>query len=147
MKVSPKFLTETIDIWDYEKCRLSYNYLDKADAHKKAKRLLTYFAQNYLGLTKDQFEVRSNKGGDAVSGEVTLHTDPFINNKGIYIQISQSCMGPRMTVMFRVCDSRKDYTGYHNNFGDMFCIFGNADDMDTFADQIRYLCLTEKNRF
>lgn len=94
------------------------NRIRKGKAHASARTVLRKFAQEQLGLTKDQFEVRSNKAGPAVSGEVTLHTDPFgTRGLGIYIQVSDGgSMGNRAAVMFRTCKSRKDYTGGHNNF-------------------------------
>jgi len=100
-----------------------HGYDDEAQAnkelgHKLAKKALKEFATKYLGLTKDQFDVRSNMGGIAVSGEVTLHTDPF-RKLGIYVQISQSAIGSGGSIMFRTCTSRKDYTGGPNNWADI----------------------------
>ena len=62
-----------------------------------------------LGLGAEQYEIRANRGGDAVSGEVTLHADH------IYVQISVPCCD-LPAVMFRPCKGRKDYTGGRNHF-------------------------------
>ena len=89
---------------------LSYNEEDKATFHKEAKSVLRKVAKA-MGLTTGEFDLRSNKGGIAVSGEVTLHSD------NAYIQVSQS-MG-RPTVLYRSCNGRKDYTGGCNQYVDV----------------------------
>ena len=57
---------------------------------------------NTLGYTKGEYEVRSCKGGMAVSGEVILHTED------VYV-----CVGHNFAY-FRSCAGRKDYTGGPN---------------------------------
>lgn len=57
-----------------------------------------------------EYEVRSNKGGIAVSGEVTLHMDR------LYVQASQSVMGNDKGLLVRSCNGRKDYLGGQNYF-------------------------------
>lgn len=103
---------------------LSYNHEGKEAFHKVARAALRKLAKE-LGLEKDQYEIRSNKAGIAVSGEVTLHTDPVVRINlnatdwsvvGLYVQVSQSCLGRGREVMFRTCTSRKDYTGGTNHF-------------------------------
>lgn len=81
----------------------------KVNFHKHAKKQLTLLALE-LGFLKDGIDLRSNKGGIAVSGEITLHHDK------VYIQVQQSCMGGG--ILFRTCQGRKDYTGGHNNWVD-----------------------------
>lgn len=98
----------------------------KHEFHKTGKRQLRRLARA-LNLTADRYEVRSNRGGVAVSGEVTLHADC------IYIQISQSAMGQGNEVLFRACDGLKDYTGKQNHFAPA----GSLDDADTFAEYLR----------
>ena len=51
----------------------------------------------------------SNRGGIAVSGEVTLHADD------LYVQVSQSTMGSDAGILFRSCKGRHDYTGGQNH--------------------------------
>lgn len=63
-----------------------------------------------LGLNEDHYEVRVNKGGVAVSGEVTLHTDTH------YIQFSQSPGILQDGFLVRACKGRKDYVGGRNHF-------------------------------
>ncbi len=63
-----------------------------------------------LKLPPGSFDLRSNLAGIAVSGEVTLHHD------AVYVQVSQSCMGVGMGVLFRACRGRRDYTGGRNHW-------------------------------
>ncbi|NDF13658.1 MAG: hypothetical protein EB060_12700 [Proteobacteria bacterium] len=99
--------------------------------------ILRKFATKHLGLTTDQFEVRSNLGGIAVSGEVTLHTDPLPGtHHGIYIQVSQWCASAsNSTVLFRTCKSRRDYTGGANNLCNIL-VFATDVDMEAFAHTV-----------
>lgn len=87
---------------------LSYNQEAKDKFHRAAKKALKKIAED-IGLNKEEYDLRSNKGGIAVSGEVTLHGDK------IYIQISKECM-PNTEIMYRACYGRKDYCGKTNNF-------------------------------
>lgn len=97
----------------------------KKDAHNVAKRVLRHFAKEILGLAQGTFDVRSNPAGIAVSGEVTLHTDPPPNcEKGYYLQIGHSCLGPGATILFRTCKNRTDYTGDRNCFHHIACLGG-----------------------
>ncbi len=81
--------------------------------HSAGKSFLRGLAQE-LGMPKGSFEVRSNLGGNAVSGEVTLHGDQ------IYVQLSESCVGKGgVNVLYRNCTGRKDYSGGTNNFIDV----------------------------
>ena len=59
----------------------------KEKYHRIARKQLHKLAQQ-LDLKPDEYDIRSNKGGVAVCGEITLHTD------SLYIQVSQSCLGP-----------------------------------------------------
>ncbi len=96
---------------------LSYNETDKATFHKEAKSVLRKVAKA-MGLEKGEFDLRSNKGGIAVSGEVTLHSD------NAYIQVSQS-MG-RPTVLYRSCNGRKDYSGGQNQYVDVSALLDDS---------------------
>lgn len=90
----------------------AYNDRDaliKDKFHKSAKLLLRAIARN-AGLESSEFDIRSNKGGIAVGGEVTLHTE------NLYLKISGSSLFRGTPVMFRSCEGRKDYTGGTNNF-------------------------------
>lgn len=80
-----------------------------------------------MGFQHGTFDIRSNKGGPAVSGEVTLHHDE------IYIQIAQSAMGSNQGVLIRTCKGRKDYTGGPNHFAPLALL----DDVDAMARRVR----------
>jgi len=85
-------------------------HAEKVAAHHAARAVLTKLARDYLMIPVGEYSIRSNMGGAAGSGEVTLHTTT------LYLQIGQSCMGPSAGVMFRRCNGLKDYTGGSNNF-------------------------------
>lgn len=86
---------------------LSYNEPAKNLFHTRGLKLLKQIAID-LGYTPATYDVRSNKGGIAVSGEITLHTD------NLYMQISQ--FGGLPPILYRSCKGRKDFCGGGNNF-------------------------------
>jgi hypothetical protein len=86
---------------------VAYNAERKKLFHAEARRALTALAYA-LGYERRDFDLRSNHGGAAVSGEVTLHSDE------VYIQVSCDCRGGR--VLFRRCRNRRDYCGDPNRF-------------------------------
>lgn len=82
----------------------------KNTLHSAGKSFLRILADD-LGLAKGEFDIRSNLGGIAVSGEVTLH------GEAIYVQLSEGCVGPRgVSILFRSCSGRKDCCGHSNHF-------------------------------
>jgi len=64
--------------------------------HRNARRRLKQLA-DALGLPPDAYDLRSNRGGVAVSGEITLHADR------VYVQASQPATGHDTGVLFRLC--------------------------------------------
>ena len=94
--------------FDFDKS-VSYDTLAKRRFHAAARRRLKALA-GALGLTSGEFDLRSNMGGIAVSGEVTLHADD------LYVQVSQSSLGSNAGIMYRSCEGRHDYTGGNNHF-------------------------------
>jgi len=91
-----------------------HSYSDEAHArkcafHRDGRRFLKGLAAE-LGLARGSFEVRSNLGGIAVSGEVTLHSDT------LYVQLSESCLRPHVSILYRRCNGRRDYCGQTNHF-------------------------------
>lgn len=89
--------------------QLSYEPANKAAFHREAKKVLRKVAKS-MNLSTGEYDVRSNMGGIAVSGEITLHTD------NVYVQVSQPCFGTGNEVMYRKCKGRKDFCGEQNNF-------------------------------
>jgi hypothetical protein len=97
--------------FDFRK-RVAYDDDAKRLFHRHARRQLGLLAAA-LGLAPGSFDLRSNQGGIAVSGEATLHTEH------IYVQACQPATGHDSGVLFRVCEGRKDYTGGRNNFASL----------------------------
>jgi hypothetical protein len=111
---------------DYTKS-VSYNPDAKARFHRAAKKALRAVAVE-LKLPAGSFEVRSNQGGIAVSGEVTLH------GESLYVQASQPFGGgTHMGLLIRSCKGRKDYTGGPNGFASLDLL----NDVPALADTIR----------
>ena len=105
---------------------VSYSQKEKESFHRTAQSRLRKLA-DALGFAKGDYDIRSNKGGPAVSGEITLHHDR------IYVQVAQSFMGPSKGIMVRTCEGRKDYTGGPNNFLPLSLL----DDVPALAAQVR----------
>lgn len=86
-------------------------YNDKAkrrwlNAARKAARSVA----KDLGLAPGTFDVRTNKGGIAVPGEVTLHGET------IYLCLGTAMPGGELVGFARSCQGRKDYTGGINRW-------------------------------
>lgn len=102
---------------------LEYDYCEpllKGAMHRAGKAFLKKLAES-LGLQKNQFDIRSNMGGIAVAGEITLHAE------NIYIQICESHTRTGMQILIRKCKGRKDFSGGQNNYfqffdGDYSCL-------------------------
>lgn len=93
----------------------AYNPTHKGSWHHEARTRMRRLAKE-LGLQAGTYDIRSNQGGIAVSGEVTLH------GEGVYVQVSQSTGGPSMGILYRSCEGRKDYTGGINHFDHIFAL-------------------------
>jgi hypothetical protein len=88
---------------------VAYNQEAKEWFHRQAKLVLKALAAR-LGIPPNDYDLRSNMAGIAVSGEVTLHSDK------LYVQFSQSSLGPNQGFMWRMCDGRQDYSGRRNQW-------------------------------
>ncbi|CAM4193906.1 PilZ domain-containing protein [Novosphingobium lubricantis] len=88
---------------------VAYDERAKKLFHSDARKALRALA-DALGLTEDSYGISVNRGGAAVSGEVTLH------GASIYVQLSLGLMGPGREVMFRKVTGRNDHIGERNNF-------------------------------
>ena len=86
---------------------LAYHPDRKEVFHQCGKALLARIAGD-LGYGKGRYDLRSNKGGIAVSGEITLHTDD------LYIQFAQRFGGATQDILYRECKDRRDFTGGRN---------------------------------
>jgi hypothetical protein len=108
---------------------VAYDIAAKRLFHSRARSLLRRVA-TALGLRPGDYDLRSNQGGIAVSGEITLHGDH------LYVQVSQSAMGHHSGVLFRTCKGRKDYSGGLNNFASLDLL----NRPDELAHWIREVC-------
>jgi hypothetical protein len=117
------------DRFDFRK-RVAYYPEQKRLFHRNARRQLQKLALA-LGLGPGDFDLRSNKGGIAVSGEVTLHADR------LYVQASQPATGANTGILFRSCEGRRDYVGGPNHFASLDLLH----DPGALATLIRWHCL------
>lgn len=97
--------------FDFRK-RVAYDPEAKRLFHMHARRRLLELAA-LLGLTPRTFDLRSNAGGVAVSGEVTLHADH------LYVQVSQPATGRDTGILIRSCEGRRDYVGGRNRLASL----------------------------
>ena len=88
---------------------VAYNAAGKAKFHRGGREILARLAE-HLGYGDSDYDLRNNEGGIAVSGEITLHSDT------LYVQLSQSCLGPDQGFMWRTVKHRKDYVGGVNQW-------------------------------
>lgn len=100
------------DLIKFANTDFHFNYLDKVEYHKIAKRELRRIAKA-LGLQKENYQVRDSMGGDAVAGEVILHSDKF------YVQIGEKFSGHGLHILYRTCKGLKDYCGGTNRYADV----------------------------
>jgi hypothetical protein len=98
----------TSKLFDFRK-RVAYDDAAKRAFHSRARRQLKLLA-DALGLPPGSYDLRSNAGGIAVSGEITIHADR------LYVQACQPATGHDSGILFRTCRDRKDYHGGPNNF-------------------------------
>lgn len=104
----------------------AYDEAQKRRFHSTARSRLKKLAAE-LGLAAGTFEVRSNKAGIAVSGEITLHHDRF------YLQVCQFGLSSGHGILVRTCKGRKDFTGGPNHF----VRFELLDDIPALAADVR----------
>jgi hypothetical protein len=107
----PMSCARTAARFDFRK-RVAYDPEAKRLFHAQARRQLLELAAT-LGFAPCAFDLRSNAGGIAVSGEVTLHTDR------LYVQVCQPATGSDTGILFRSCEHRRDYIGGVNNFASL----------------------------
>jgi hypothetical protein len=104
-------MPKTSSNFDFRK-PVAYDGEAKRVFHSHARRRLKQLAAA-LGLPPQSYDLRSNAGGIAVSGEATLHADH------LYVQASQPPTGQDTGILFRTCQGRKDYHGGPNNFASL----------------------------
>ena len=112
--------------------RCAYNPEIKQRFHTAARRRLRRLA-TALGFSPGSFDLRSNLGGIAVSGEITLHHDD------LYVQVCQPATGADSGILIRTCQGRRDYTGGCNHFAPLRLL----DDEAALAAQVRAVLATK----
>jgi hypothetical protein len=103
IKISNALMAENIDAYTDE------GQVAKDAFHREGRKFLKALAEE-LNMAPGTYDLRNNRGGMAVSGEVTLH------GERIYVQMSESCVHRGVSILYRTCKGQKDYTGGHNNF-------------------------------
>jgi hypothetical protein len=121
-------MSDPSSTFDFQK-RVAYDAAAKSAFHVNVRRRLRHLA-DALGLATEAYDLRSNQGGIAVSGEIILHTDR------LYVHVSQPATGHDTGVMFRTCEGRKDYCGGPNNFASLDLLNRS----DELAGRIRAVC-------
>ncbi len=85
-----------------------------------------------LRLQVGCFDLHSNQGGIAVSGEITLHGEQ------IYVQVCQPATRADSGILIRTCRGRRDYCGGANHFAPLSLL----DDIHALAAQVRAVMAT-----
>jgi hypothetical protein len=111
----------------------AYDAAAKRSFHGRARSRLRDLAAA-LQLPAGSFDIRTNKGGIAVSGESILHATH------LYVQVSQSYSGKGMGVLLRRCNGRTDYVGERNHW----LALSALDDVNQLARYIRTIILQPK---
>lgn len=108
----------------YTSC--SYEPDRKRRFHTVARARLRRLAAE-LGFSPASFDLRSNQGGIAVSGEITLH------HERVYVQVCQPATRADTGILVRICEGRRDYTGGRNHFAPLSML----DDIPALAARVR----------
>ena len=87
----------------------SYDEQQKRRFHTTARSRLKKLAAE-LEFPPSTYEIRANRAGIAVSGEVTLH------HERVYIQVGQFGLSSGHGILIRTCEGRRDHSGGPNHF-------------------------------
>lgn len=111
-----------------------YPGFPKGDFAREGKKFLKLVAR-CVGLNPEDYDLRFNPGGDAVSGDVTLHSDD------VYLSFNggEICNW----LLYRSVRDRKDYCGGMNQRGEWQSI---ANDFDSFCNRIHGLIQDTRSR-
>jgi hypothetical protein len=104
----------------------------KTTFHRDGRTFLKHLARA-LGLPAGSFDLRNNRAGVAVSGEVTLHSDT------LYVQLFESGFSRGVTALYRRCQGRRDFCGEMNHFASMQTLAADPHALAAFVDTLRQL--------
>lgn len=121
-------MSRTSTTFDFGK-PVAYDEHAKRLFHSRARSQLRRLA-TALDLSPGSYDLRSNRAGIAVSGEIILHSEH------LYVQASQCAMGNANGILFRTCKGRKDYVGGRNNFASLDLL----NSPEALAQRIRERC-------
>ncbi|MDX2264789.1 MAG: hypothetical protein NW215_07435 [Hyphomicrobiales bacterium] len=108
----------------YRPC--SYDAEQKRLFHRAGSRRLKHLAVR-LQFAPGHYDLRSNLGGIAVSGEITLH------HEANYIQVCQPATRYDTGILIRTCRGRDDFCGGANHFEPLRLL----DDLPALAARVR----------
>ncbi|PBN42962.1 hypothetical protein [Sphingobium sp. D43FB] len=94
--------------------------------HAEARTAMRRLAEA-LELDAGSYDIRSTKGGPAVSGEITLHGEE------VWVQLSLGAFGPDNEVVFRQVRGRGDHYGARNHWASVNELLAP----DRFASRLR----------
>ena len=103
---------------------------NKAALHTLGRKFLKELVSE-VGIPNGTYDIRSNKAGIAVSGEVTLHSER------LYVQLSEN--GNGVEILFRTVRGLNDYTGGQNNFAGMAHLFTHSFERERFVEKLKAL--------
>lgn len=120
---------------------LSSNIHGYTEEDERAKHLFHLDAREFLvslaralELPEGSYEIRSNQGGQAVSGEVTLHHD------NLFVELSESAVRRGVVISYRSCESQQDFTS-GSHFGAHVVAMRQSDRASRFIDECRRLMI------
>ena len=104
----------------------SYDDGNKAKFHSEARARLRALARE-LRFPPGSFDLRSCKGGVAVSGEAILH------HERVHIQVCQPATRCDSGILVRTCRDRRDFYGGRNHLMPLALL----DDLSALAARVR----------
>jgi hypothetical protein len=108
----------------YRRC--AYDGEQKKEFHRRARIALRALAKD-LCFSESSYDLRSNRAGIAVSGEVILHGET------IYIQVCQPATGADSGILIRTCEGRRDFEGGRNHLAPLSLL----DQPEELAEYVR----------
>ncbi len=85
-----------------------YDATLKQEFHGNSLSFFRAFAKDVLKINSLDYDIRSVKAGDGVSGEIILQTDSYYYHAAVVDHFAP--------ILHRTCESRRDYIGGRNRF-------------------------------